>query len=463
MKPISVQQLAQVVQGTVLQGPADVAITGVTIDNRTVHKGDLFVAFIGQRTDGHQFIPDAFERGASAALVSSDDFRCDGPNPLIRVENPLAAIQELAKYERQGFFGPVIGITGSNGKTTTKEMLRTVFQTEAPCLFTPANLNNELGLPLTILQRNEDHRAIILEMGMRGMGQIAALCEIAKPTAGLITNIGHSHIELLGSQEAIASAKAELLDALPETGILVLNGDDPWLRKVSNRFSGAPLWFGLGEGNDAYATDIRTDGLGTTFVAHLLGEQQEVFIPTYGFHNVQNALGALLMGRAHRLNFRKMAYALKSLTPSSGRLHFVEGSQNRMVIDDCYNASPASMQASLGVLKEIAHNRSTVAILGDMYELGDFEEEGHQLVGKYVVEQGIDILIAVGPKSEWIAKAAQEGGHPKVIYYPSKKSLLGHLHELPASSVVLVKASRGMQFEEIVQYLSGTKDTETIH
>lgn len=463
MRPISIKQLASTVDGEVLHGAADVTVSGVSIDNRVVQPGDLFVAFVGNQTDGHRFIPDAFQRGASAALVSSSQVPETGSQPLIRVSDPLRAIQRLAVAERRQFTGPVIAVTGSNGKTTSKEMLKTVFQTAAPCLYTPANLNNELGLPLTILQRTEEHRTMILEMGMRGRGQIAALCEIAKPTAGLITNVGHSHIELLGSQEAIAWAKAELLDALPDDGFALLNGDDPWLRKVVDRFPVKPLWFGLHETYDAFATHIETRDAGMVFAAHILGQEQEVFLPTFGLHNVRNALGALLMGRLHGLDMNRMASGLATLSSSSGRLHILQGRDNRILIDDCYNASPASMQASLGVLHQIGQGRETVAILGDMYELGDFEEEGHRLVGQYILEQGIDALIAVGPKSEWIAKAAYEGGLRQVAYYRDKASLFENLKELPQGCAVLIKASRGMQFEEIVHRLMDIPPEETVH
>lgn len=463
MKPMTTSQIAHVVHGKLLQGSGDTLVSGVSIDNRTLEPGDLFIAFTGSRTDGHRFIPDAFRRGASAALVSHDQFPQVDSLPIIQVTHPLTAVQQLASYERTQYSGPVIGITGSNGKTTSKEMLRTVFQTAGPCLYTPANLNNELGLPLTILQRKQEHGSIILEMGMRGPGQIAALCEISKPTAGWITNIGHSHIELLGNQERIASAKAELLDALPENGIAVLNGDDPWLRKVVVRLKGKPYWYGLSESADAYATEIQMDGRGTRFVVHMFGHKQEVYLPTLGMHNVHNALGALLMGRLHGLGLEEMVGGLTTFSAAAGRLNFVKGKRDCLVIDDCYNASPASMQASLSVLRQVGAGRETVAILGDMYELGHFEEEGHRLVGQYVVEQGIDLLIAVGPKAKWIAEAAQERGHQRVTYYPDKSSLLHALEQLPTGSAVLVKASRGMQLEEAVHLLADPKGQGTIH
>ena len=482
MHPLSVATLAHLVEGDVLQGAEDTLVSGVSIDNRKVQPGDVFVAFAGENVDGHRFVPDAFARGAAACLISDDAFTYSGSEAIIRIADPLAAVQRLAAHERSLFAGPVIGVTGSNGKTTSKGMLGAVFQVAGPCLYTPANLNNELGLPLTILQRKAEHRTMVLEMGMRGAGQIAALCAIAKPTAGLITNIGHSHIELLGSQEGIAHAKAELLQALPADGIAVLNEADPWLRMIAKDLAVRTLWFRAQEPHesraagddenpldteldattgarldvhlDAYASEVRMEVGGTRFLAHVLGQTREVFLPTYGLHNVQNALGALLMGSCHGLPLDQMADRLAAMTASSGRLQLLAGHADRLIIDDSYNASPASATASLGVLQQVAGERTTVAILGDMYELGSFEVEGHRLVGQSVVDASIDRLIAIGPKAKTIAEAATERGHQRVAYYPDKSSFFAHLDEIPPHSVVLVKASRGMQFEKIVQRLA---------
>jgi len=472
MHLLSIATLAHLVEGEILQGAKDTLVSGVSIDNRQVQPGDLFVAFTGENVDGHRFIPDAFARGAAASLISQDSPTRAGDEPLIRINDPLVAVQRLAAHERSLFSGPVIGVTGSNGKTTSKEMLGAVFQVAGPCLYTPANLNNELGLPLTILQRKAEHRAIVLEMGMRGAGQIAALCAIAKPTAGLITNIGHSHIELLGTQEGIAYAKAELLAALPADGMAVLNGADPWLRIVAKDLEVRTFWFSAEESResrrsdsqlDASVSEVITEEQGTRFLAHVLGETQAVFIPTFGLHNVQNALGSFLIGSSHGRPLAQVANRVAAMTPSFGRLHLLSGHDHRVLIDDCYNASPASATASLGVLQQVSRGRTTLAILGDMYELGSFEVEGHRLVGQSVVDAAVDQLIAIGPKAKAIAEAAQERGHQHVTYYPDKDSFFAHLEDIPMHSVVLIKASRGMQFEEIVQRLAEPGEAGTIH
>lgn len=476
MLPLSVRQLTDIVQGTLLQGNLKGTVTGVAIDSRVVRPGDLFVAFVGAEVDGHDYLRAAFERGAAAALVTK---HIDGPDlscDLIRIADPLAAIQRLAVFERARFGGPVIGVTGSNGKTTTKDMLAAVFGAKGPCLATAANYNNELGMPLTLLGRTEAHQSIVLEMGMRGLGQIAKLASIAQPTAGIITNIGQSHIELLGSQAAIAQAKGELLEALPKSGVAVLNHDDPWLVRIAEKTRARVLWYqvdpplGVASSSsrrdaqqdpqappsdkvDAYAIDIVSGRNGVTFTAHVLGESALVSLPAHGRHNVANALGALLLGAAHAIPLAAMAAALRDLTVSDGRFQLLEGRDGLRVIDDTYNASPLSTKASLSTLRDLAKGQRAVAVLGDMYELGDTTEAGHKEVGEYVAELGIDLLIAIGPYSDWTARAAQ-GAQTQVQWFADKESAIRALPDLlPKNAVVLVKASRGMKLEDVVRTL----------
>ncbi|WDL98752.1 UDP-N-acetylmuramoyl-tripeptide--D-alanyl-D-alanine ligase [Alicyclobacillus sp. ALC3] len=487
MLPLSVRQLTDIVQGTQLQGHLKGTVTGVAIDSRAIRPGDLFVAFVGTEADGHNFVGSAFERGAVAALVTK---HIDGMDPcvnLIRVADPLVAVQRLAVFERTRFGGPVIGVTGSNGKTTTKDMLAAVFSAKGPCLATTANYNNELGMPLTLLGRTEEHQSIVLEMGMRGLGQIAKLASIAQPTAGMITNIGQSHIELLGSQQAIAEAKGELLEALPKSGVAVLNRDDPWLVQIAGKTRARVLWYQLDaptttaaaaiasttvaadarpEGIsaesrpvprdkvDAYASDLVSGQSGVTFTAHVLGDSVHVTLPAHGRHNVANALGALLLGAAHAIPLKAMADALANVRISNGRFQLQTGKNGTHVIDDTYNASPLSTKASLSALRDLAEERPTVAILGDMYELGDTTESGHREVGAYVAELGIDSLFAIGPYSKWTAEAARQAGHTQVHWFEDKESALKAIPDLlPEPAVILVKASRGMQLEDVVRAL----------
>jgi len=460
MMPISIGDIAEIVHGELLFGNPELLVTGIAISTSTVNRGDMFVAFVGQQVDGHQFIGDALHRGAHGAMVSklvnTDDLAADS-DYILRVDNPLLALQCLALLDRKKFMGPVIGVTGSNGKTTTKDMLSVIFETVGPCLATQGNYNNELGLPLTLLRRLPHHQSIVVEMGMRGFQEIAELCKIARPTLAVITNIGQSHIGKLGSQENIALAKGELVEALDENGVAILNYDDVFQRDMAKRCKGKIVWYGLDDAEHAYATKIHELEGGTSFTAMVLGEEITVHLNTYGLHNVRNALAALLAGRTQGLDMAAMALQLNHFAPSVGRLRVVPGKAGRTIIDDCYNASPLSTVASLQVLETLAKQKESlsVAILGDMYELGDFSESGHREVGEFSAKHGIQKLIAIGPLSRWTAETAHSAGCPYVIHYESIGEAIANLqHILPREAIVLIKASRGMKLEEVVLQLT---------
>lgn len=457
MMALSAVELSHIVDGALCQGNPRVTVTGVSIDTRNIQAGDIFAAFTGEKADGHYFIPQALAAGAAALLVTREVHVPDSSIPVIRVANPLRALHQLARHERRTFRGPVIGVTGSNGKTTTKDMLSTAFSVGGPCLATRGNLNTELGLPLTMLRRESANWSMILEMGMRGMGQIAELCEIAQPTAGIITNIGQSHLELLGSQERIAAAKGELLEAIPKSGVAALAANDAWLERIAPKCHGRVYWYGLTPDADASATDIVQAAAGIHFTANVLGTSTTVALPTFGLLNVTNALGALLLGSLHGLELQSMAAALRTLSAAPGRLRIVQGLASRTIIDDCYNASPLSTRASLKVLTDVAAGRPTVAILGDMYELGAYEETGHQEVGDACAALGIGTVIGVGPRASGIVDAARHGGLTNVYHYETKAQVLADMESLlPNSCTVLVKASRGMMLEDVVAALTST-------
>lgn len=469
LTPMTAEELAHILGGKLVRGASGGPLSGVSIDSRRVQPGDIFVAFTGQRVDGHHHIASAVRAGARAAVVTRPPASWEsaqtppvadvddtwlGNLAVIQVDDALTAVQRLAHWERASFRGPVIGVTGSNGKTTTKDMLACVLSTMGAPLATEANLNTELGLPLTMLRRRPEHTSMVLEMGMRGLGQIAELCRIAKPNTGIITNIGLSHLELLGTQENIARAKGELLEAIPEDGVAALATGDSWLTSIAPRCPGKILWYGLQRDADAYATDIDVTARGIRFTAHVLGHQAPVVLPTYGRHNVINALGALVLGSVHGGKLRDMADALRDLPTSTGRLRIVEGWQGTTVIDDCYNASPLSMRASLHVLKEIAGGSPTVAILGDMYELGNYEEEGHREVGRASAEIPVHSVVTVGPRARWISEGANEAGLQNTLHFDEVEDVLSALKTIvPSGGVVLVKASRGMQLERVVDAL----------
>lgn len=457
LTPITLSELSILLQSTMsTDDTPQMQVNGVCTDNRDIQHGDAFVAFVGQRVDGHDFVDDAFDRGASVAIVSKPVKTNKGP--ILHVIDPISAMQRLAKRERELFPHSVIGITGSNGKTTTKQMVAAALSAfgENTCLYTKGNQNNELGLPLTILQRMPLHRSMVLEMGMRGSGQIAALCDIARPNVGVITNIGQSHIELLGSQEAIANAKGELIEALPATGFSILNADDPWLQIISQKIQSKVIWYAIeNQHADVRAFDIETRQSGMEFEVFAMGERASMKIPTFGVHNVGNALAAVAVGKVLGISLRDIAEGLSNLEDLSGRLHIVAGHNGMTVIDDCYNASPLSMQASLRTLRDFPRAGTRVAILGDMFELGHYAEEGHRDVGRAVVAFGIDRLISIGQHAQWIADEAKNQGMKDVHEFSQVSDALPAIDSLmDVDMTVLVKASRGMHLESVVAHLS---------
>ncbi|MDI9260739.1 UDP-N-acetylmuramoyl-tripeptide--D-alanyl-D-alanine ligase [Alicyclobacillus sendaiensis] len=452
MTPMSFVDFVHVVGGIPLVDQApDVTVTGVAIDHRQVQPGDAFVAFVGQRVDGHQFVDEAFRRGASVAVVTKD-VKTRGPS--VRVPHALQAVQALARWERAHFDGPVVGITGSNGKTTTKEMVAAVLTARGPCVYTSANQNNELGLPLTILQREASHRAMVLEMGMRGLGQIEELCLIARPNIGVITHIGYNHIELLGSQENIALAKTELIASLPQDGVAVLNGDDPWLRRMQHRTRARILWYGMSEGCEVRATSVDWSQEGMSFKVETPKGSENLRIRLLGQHNVMNALAAVAVGQALGISLADIQAGLGRVEAQRGRLRLVVAGEVT-VIDDAYNASPSSVSASLEVLERIAKPGHRVAVLGDMLELGEMAGQAHREVGRKAASAGVDRLLCVGELAIEMARAAQEAGVPVVRHFPTLEQLLSCLGSyLEPGDVVLVKASRAVQLDRAVNAIA---------
>jgi UDP-N-acetylmuramoyl-tripeptide--D-alanyl-D-alanine ligase len=378
------------------------------------------------------------------------------PAPLLEVPDVLKALQDLAAWYRKQFSIPVIGITGSTGKTSTKDLLAAVLGPRYNTLKTSGNYNNELGVPLTLLQLTNKHQAAVVEMGMRGLGEIASLCQIAAPTLGVITNIGHTHQELLGTQDNIALAKGELLESLPADGWAVLNADDPWQVFLGQRCGVRAFYYGLQSATaDIYATDLRSESNGSRFKVHLPQTAGEVWLPVPGQHNVTNALAALGAGWLLGMQLEEMTEGLAKAQLSAMRLSINPGIEATTIINDAYNANPDSMLAALNVLSDTAGSRR-IAVLGEMYELGDYAETGHRLVGTAAARLGVSCLLAVGKLAEHIAQGAREAGMPKALVatVPDNQQAIRLLEAyLQPGDVVLVKGSRGMHMEEIVAAL----------
>jgi UDP-N-acetylmuramoyl-tripeptide--D-alanyl-D-alanine ligase len=447
-------------------------VTDAVIDSRLAIPGCLFVALPGEKTDGHQFVGDAFQRGAAVALVDREmpgfetvDLRAgqfdstalpqvDPRQPLhlcLRVENPLTAMQKMAAEWRLRLTDlRVIGVTGSVGKSTTKELVANVLATRYPTLANESSLNNEIGLPLTLLKTGEAHRRLVLEMGFYVPGDIAFLCDIAKPQVGVITLIGPVHLERAGSMEAIIRGKAELVEALPPDGTAILNYDDERVRAMAERTKAKVFTYGLSPEADLWAGEIESLGLeGVQFSMKFAGETLHVRLPLLGQHSVHTALRAAAVGLVEGLNWQEI---LEGLTAPFTQLRLVAatGPGNSLLIDDTYNASPDSMIAALNLLAELDGRK--VAVLGDMLELGEFEETGHRMVGARAAEV-VDLLVTVGEKAKWIADEAQLQGFPAThlaIQSTTAEALEFLKSRIVEEDVVLVKGSRGLHMDEIV-------------
>ena len=475
MEPFTLAWAAEAV-GAALPAPqaAEIVIRNVCTDTRQEVAGSLFIALVGENSDGHRYVAQAFAKGAVAALVSQQQLQQTfepterQAGPLLVVPDTLFALGELAKRYRGQFDIPVVGITGSVGKTSTREMVAAILATRYRVLGGEKNYNNEIGVPLTLFQLNRAHTAAVIEMGMRGPGQIDRLAEIAQPTIGLITNIGLAHAELLGSQQAIAQAKSELYARLPSNGIALLPYDSPFYDYLCSRVPDGVRCFTFGKGGDKdWPPDVRLyplpNGPEGTAEALAFFHRAETFfaMKAVGAHILQNAAAALSVAFALDIPVEPAARALESWEGAPGRMVLRETPEGLTILEDCYNAGPESMAAALETLK-LTTVLPGVAILGDMKELGTYSEEAHRAVGRKVVEAGVRTLITVGElapliareAAEYAAKAAQKG--PTHFHFTDSKQAAQEIRSLlQPRDTVLIKGSRAMEMETIVAALTG--------
>jgi UDP-N-acetylmuramoyl-tripeptide--D-alanyl-D-alanine ligase len=478
---LTIEEVAKAVGGSVAgELVDDRPISSVEVDSRQVTPGSLFVALRGQKHDGHDFVLDAFVKGARAALVE----RLPGPDrassaagslPLIQVDNSLVALQTLARHWRQQLGVPVIAVTGSVGKTTTKEVVAGLLESRFQVLKSEGNLNTEIGLPMTLLKATSHHQVIVLEMGMYALGEIRALARIARPDVGIVTNVGPTHLARLGSLERIAEAKGELVEELSEGGLAVLNFDDERVKAMASRTRAKVVYYGLDPQADFWADAVQGRGLqGIEFdLRHLhgakcgmptaeipsptdasLADDREQWVhvrmPLLGLHSVHAALAAAAVGHHMGMPLEEIAEGLHEVSPSL-RLIVEAGLNGSTIIDDSYNASPASMLAALNLLAELDGRK--VAVLGDMLELGSFSEEGHQMVGRRAADVA-DLLVVVGSLGAVIGQEALSAGKsPEAVFLmEGNEDAIRQLKLLlRPGDCVLVKGSRGMRMEEIVE------------
>ena len=445
-------------------------ITEASIDSRQVIPGSLFVAIPGERVDGHDFLADAFKRGASFALIQQDvdtSFRIldlrgslnpdtipDLTTPLcLRVENTVTALQQIARFWRRQLDLRVIGITGSVGKSTTKEMVAEVLSQRYRTLKSPGNLNNEIGLPLSILKLSSGYQRAVLEMGFYVPGEIAFLCDVAQPQVGVVTNIGTVHAERAGSQEAIALGKSELVQALPENGVAILNFDDPWVRKMEEKTRAQVFFYGLSPEADLWADNVEGQGLeGIRFRLHYKRETLHVRVPLIGRHSVHTALRAAAVGLVEGLTWQEIFGGLNQ-GHTQLRLVAVRSKTGALILDDTYNASPESMLAALNLLDELDGRK--IAVLGDMLELGQYERQGHEMVGLRAA-QVAGTLLTLGERAHMIAEAARRAGLKKssVLEFEELEQIIDWLNEnLSKNDSVLIKGSHGLRMDRIVNVL----------
>lgn len=452
MKHMTLAEIARACRGTCHADDADMGreVSSVTIDSRKVQKDSLFVAIKGARVDGHDLIPQVMEAGALCAL--SEKELVNVPFPYILVNSCRQALKDLAEHYRRSLGIRVVGISGSVGKTSTKEMIASVLSQKYKVLKTEGNYNNEIGLPLTVFQIREEHEIAVLEMGISDFGEMTRLAKIARPDICVITNIGCAHLEQLKSRDGILKAKTEMLDYMNPQGHIVFNGDDDKLRSFVPGNGIRPVFFGLEGSCDFRAEKAEDQGLHGTdaeFITPTSRFTAHISIP--GSHMVYNAMAGTAVGRVLGLTDDQIKAGIEALVPLAGRNHLIE-TKKFTIIDDCYNANPASMKASLDVLAKA--KAGTAAILGDMGELGENWEGLHQEVGIYAAGLGIRTLVCIGEMAAKIADGARNAGLRQVHHYPSKQNFFADLNTiLESGDTILVKASHMMEFSEIVERL----------
>ncbi|WP_341201603.1 UDP-N-acetylmuramoyl-tripeptide--D-alanyl-D-alanine ligase [Planomicrobium okeanokoites] len=427
-----------------------IEITGVSINTRTLKKGDLFVPFRGEKVNGHQYVRHAIEAGASAALWQRDEPSPPDDLPILIVDDCQKALQEMARAYRDELPVTVIGITGSNGKTSTKDLVASVLKPYFKVQKTQGNFNNELGLPLTILSLEEDTKFAVLEMGMSGYGQIEFLSELARPDYAVITNIGEAHMQDLGSREGIAQAKFEITAGLETHGKLFYDGDEPLLKPFVENFPQA-VSFGFDDNNELTVTDIRATENGSTFMVS--GIIDATFtIPVLGDHQVKNTLSAILIALEAGLTEEDIRKSLKDAALTDMRMQMVPAKDGATFINDAYNAAPSSMKAALNFIRETTMKDDKWVVLGDMLELGDQEQEYHEAIAKSINSE-INGVCLYGPRMEWLYTKLQDTFEGKLIWNKDDyQPIIDFLDKsISAKSVILVKGSRGMALENIIE------------
>lgn len=454
MSLLTVQELVRATRGALVGGDLGVPVTGVSIDSRSLEVGEAFVAIRGYRLDGHAFVKDAAARGASCLVVHTLPDEIPLGIPVILVDDTTRALGRLAAFHRSRFSLPVVAVTGSNGKTTTKEMIAAILAALGPVLKPEASFNNQWGLPLTLLRLAPEHRAVALELGASRQGDIAALAEISRPTVGVVTVVSSAHTEFLGSLDGIQAEKVSLVRAIPPEGAVVLNADDPRVLAMAGESRARVFTYSARGAADVCAVGMLEESPdGLVFTLDIGGTRRPVRLSFAGCHNVGNALAAAAAGWAVGLRPLQIASGLEAARPAKGRSIWRRAGGLR-ILDDSYNANPASVLAALSTLQAARDAQRLVVVLGDMLELGAIGPEAHRAIGRAVAAAGVAEFIATGPLSRLAVEAAREAGLAEsrhVAAWEDVARLL--LKRLAPGDAALVKGSRGMGMERVVDAL----------
>ena len=431
-------------------------VSNIVIDSRKAGKDSAFVAIVGENLDGHNFINLAINQGCKT-IIKNKNNNVDIENKevnVIDVSDTEIALGDIAKFYKNKFKIPFIAVTGSVGKTTTRDMVYSTISAKYNSLKNVGNLNNQFGVPLTLFNLNKEHECAVIEMGMSGFNEIEYLANIVNPQIGIISNIGYSHVEHLGSRDGIFKAKMEIATNFDENSLLIVNGDDDCLKTLKTKVLVYKLrTFGFDKDNDIYCESYEMDEESINFVAVINGKKEEFFIPTVGKHNIYNAMAAILVGLNLNMTIEEIKDGLKNFQCTKNRLDIIK-KDKLTIIDSVYNASIDSMSAALNILGRYENRR--VAILGDMFEMGEFAEFGHRQVGKAALGN-IDIMIAIGKDSEFIVKELKENNmnENNLYHFETKEEAIENLDNIiKDDDVILVKASRGMNLEKVVEYLN---------
>ena len=455
---LSASEIAKGVKAVRLAASEQIVPGGFSIDSRTLNPGDCFFAIQGKNFDGHQFIPEAVIKGASLVIASAaSSFPADPAWPIVYVDDTLTALQELATSVRKIWGKCLIGVTGSNGKTTTKEITSFLLESSYRVFKSIGNFNNEYGLPLSMLRLTENHEVAVMEMGMSHVGEIRQLCQIARPDIGIVTNVRAVHLANFKSIHGIAAAKRELIEGLSRDGIGLLNNDDPQVRKFGRAFPGIVLTFGVGAPATFRATDIKSEGLrGNSFRLNFKSKAHRMCLPLIGEHNVFNSLPAIAVAHRFGMDFESIDQRLLQLKPVSGRGEILSFEDGFTVINDTYNSNPAALQALIKFLKKVPGYRRKILVAGEMLELGPSAEVFHRECGRMAADGGIDLIIGVQGLAEHLVRAAREHGYDNSnarFFGDSVSAGEALCQEIRSGDLILLKGSRGVKTEKALEAL----------